>query len=484
MPTLNQRALLMLGAATLPMAVGSLPASAQSGPASSPASAAPAARSAREAELEARLQQLEASVSALRGELEQSRREQATMASTSRSTIPVDTDAQDTQARLAALEARPTPPAEGFRVGSSTVRIGGFVKVVGSASRYDDGAVAVGSLGKEFYLPQQIPVGGASSRDVLGHARQTRLFVDTATPFGVQTLKTHIEFDFGLATAPAGAQRATNPYTPTLRRAFISYGNLLVGQEWSNFQNQTVLPETTDFVGTMDGTVFVRQMIAQYRVPLRKGLDLFVAVENPQTETITGSSAALVDNDDDRLPDFTAKLAYKGAIGDFTLAGIARQLSVQSGAITDSAFGWGVSAAGKIPFGPEKRHDLRFMATYGKGIGRYLSLGYVSDGVYDAAPGNQIGLVDSFAAFAALKIGWTSNIRSTLMASYQDARYPAGMIVPALANTGAYSLAGNLFWSPVKGFDLGIEYRHAQRETAGGAKGQLDRFEVAAKYGF
>lgn len=93
------------------------------------------------------------------------------------------------------------------------------------------------------------PVGGAnSSRDLIGHARQTRLFFDTSTPLGQKEVKTHIEFDFCLAAAPLGAQRATNAYTPTFRRGFITYGNWLLGQEWTTFQNPGHLPETTDFV--------------------------------------------------------------------------------------------------------------------------------------------------------------------------------------------------------------------------------------------
>jgi hypothetical protein len=470
------RALLWSGVAMGALAGMAAPAAAQT--------AAGTGRSAREAELEARLQQLEAAVASLRGELEQSRRDQAAAIAAAKPAPEVEQAVKDTQARVAALEARPTPPAEGFRVGASTVKLGGFVKVVGSYTRNGDGEAAVGSLGKEFYLPQLIPVGGKGSTDVMGNARQTRLYVDTTTPVAGKDLKTHIEFDFGLATAPAGAQRATNPYSPTLRRAFISYGNLLVGQEWSNFQNHLALPETTDFVGPMEGTVFARQMLIRYRVPLSQGLDLFVAAENPQTETIPGNSATVADNDHDVMPDFTAKLAYKNALGDFALTGIARQLSVRNNGIAAKAFGWGVSGSGVIPFGPEKRHDLRFMATYGEGIGRYLSLGYVTDGIYDPAPGNDIGVIRNFAAFAAVKLGWTASVRSTFMAGYQDAMYPNGIVIPALANKSAYSFAGNLFWSPGKAFDLGIEYRHAQRETADGSKGQMDRVEVAAKYTF
>ena len=51
-------------------------------------------------------------------------------------------------------------------------------------------------------------------------------------------------------------------------------------------------------------------------------------------------------------------------------------------------------------------------------------------------------------------------------------------------NDKAWSVAANLFLSPVKSIDLGIEYRHGEREIVSGAKGQLDRFEFAAKYSF
>ena len=184
---------------------------------------------------------------------------------------------------------------------------------------------------------------------------------------------------FPMRKPSVGAQRATNPYTPTFRRGFIEYGNLLVGQEWSTFQNIAVLPETTDFVGPLDGTVFNRQALIRYSIPLRTGLTLQVAVENPETETALPANAALVDTDDDRLPDVVARLNWKSTLGDFALAGIARELRTDTLGSGDTALGWGVSGSGKIPIG--KRHDLRFMATYGQGIGRYLGLGYVPDAI-------------------------------------------------------------------------------------------------------
>ncbi|RMB34623.1 porin-like protein [Sphingomonas sp. PP-F2F-G114-C0414] len=453
------------------------------------------AQTAREVELETRLKALEAAVQDLRGELTAARATAAapiaptTMSATSTSTTPMSVASESpgrspgaTNVAQAKPVAANSAPTDGFRVGNTTVKLGGFVRLNVIASRYSDGEAAVGGLGKEFFLPQQIPVGGGfSTQDLLLSARQTRLQFSTSTPMNGTDIKTLVEFDFALATAPVGAQRATNPYTPTFRRGFIEYGNLLVGQEWSTFQNIAVLPETTDFVGPLDGTVFNRQAQVRYTIPLRSGLTLQIAAENPETETALPANAALVDTDDDRLPDVVARVNWKPKFGDFALAGLARELRTDTLGSGDTAFGWGVSGSGKIPIG--KRHDLRFMATYGQGIGRYLGLGYVPDAIYGGTA-TQLERIDNFAGFAALRIGWTDAIHSTLMGSYQSANYPAGVIVTGLANAKSYGGAGNLFWSPGKGFDIGVEYRHAVRELVSGDTGALDRLEFAFKYGF
>lgn len=435
------------------------------------------AQTPREAALEARLAQLEAAVAQLRGELVSAR---AAPVASAPATTAVATLPPETEKRLVALET--AKPADGFRVGSTTVKIGGFVRANVVATRYGDGEVAVGGLGKEFYLPQQIPVGGGfTSNDFLVHARQTRFVLTTATPVGDNVLKSHIEFDFALATAPIGAQRATNPYTPTFRRGFLTYGKLLFGQEWTTFQNVAVLPESTDFVGPLEGTVFVRQGIVQYRQPLGTGIDLLLAIENPETEAINRTSPALIDADDDRIPDVVARLNAKTGAGDFSLAGIVRELRVNNAGFGDTALGWGVSAAGRVPLGT--RHDLRFMATYGNGIGRYLGLGFAPDAVFAGVPGSRLEAVRNFAGFAALKLGWTASVRSTFMASYQTVDYGDALLSP-LGNKAAWSGAANLFWTAAKGFDVGIEYRHGERRLVNDDRGSIDRVEAAFKYAY
>jgi hypothetical protein len=437
--------------------------------------------SAREADLEARLQQLEAAVAQLRGELAAARSPVAGTASVTPTTAAAPTVVASGPG-VPAPAGAPAKQADGFMVGSTNVKLSGYVRVNAMATRFSDGELPVGALGKEFYLPQQIPVGGGfSSQDFLIQARQTRFVLNTATPAGDNMLKSHLEFDFAISTAPAGAQRATNAFTPNLRRAFLSYGNLLIGQEWTTFQNVAVLPESTDFVGPIEGTVFVRQGMVQYKLPLSSNFDLLAALENPETEAINNTSPALSDNDDDRLPDAVVRINARTGFGDFSLAGLVRELRVDSNGFGDTRIGWGLSGAGKIPFGG--RHDLRFMATYGDGIGRYLGLGFGPDTVFAATPGARLESVRNFAAFAALKLGWTSTLRSTFMGGYQDVDYRNAK-VSLLNNASAWSLAGNLFWNISKNFDVGVEYRHAVRTLVNGDSGAMDRVEAAFKYAY
>ncbi len=452
--------------------------------AAAPAFAAP--QTAREAELESRLERLEAAYSNMNNEVLQLRAEQE--ATAAKATAAADASAQAGQ-KVAALEAKPTAPLEGFNVGGTTVKINGFIKANASFSRYSDGDAATGSLIKDFYVPGQVPVGGVrEGNDFTGIAKQSRFWLTTATPVGKKMLKGHLEFDFQTASGTQGSQRTTNGYNFALRRGFFTYDRLLVGQEWSNFQYVAALPESTDFVGPTEGTVFVRQAQVRYAFPLSKQATLTVSLESPETASITTGSPTMIENDDDRMPDVTARLNYAGSFGELSLAGIVRQLSVDNTVsnkvIGDNVTGWGISAAGKIPFGANKQHDFRFMATYGDGIGRYLGLNFAPDAVLASAATGRLETVKNFAGLAAVRLGWTKVVRSTFMAGYQKADYPNGILIPGLANLKSWSVAGNLFWSPAKGFDVGGEYRHGEREVVNGLTGQFDRLEFVAKYSF
>ncbi|MFT3965624.1 MAG: hypothetical protein QM690_07060 [Sphingobium sp.] len=79
------------------------------------------AQTAREKALEERLLKLEADMAQLRADLAAARSQQA---ETAAAATAASTRTEETATRVASLEARPQPPAEGFKVGATT-QVGG-----------------------------------------------------------------------------------------------------------------------------------------------------------------------------------------------------------------------------------------------------------------------------------------------------------------------------------------------------------------------
>ena len=410
----------------------------------------------------------------------------------------------ETATKLAVLAAKPQP--EGMRVGNTTLKIGGYLKLEGANSHFNNGAVASNTLGRDFYLPQTIPTKSAtghpsSSTDFT--AKQTRLWLNLDTQVAGHTVKGYLETDFQTTASAAanvtagGSQRTTNGYTLALRRAYMQVDRFTFGQDWTTFQYAPALPESTDYVGTTEGTVFVRQPLIRYSAPLGQGLTLSLGVENAESAVAAAqanatTASAVTENGTDHLPDFTARLVWASKHGEVSLAGLARQVRGESdaGKLVNNgtgitATGLGGSLAGKLYLNEDKSSDLRFMATYGQNIGRYVGLNFAPDAIY--VPGsNSLSNVNVFAAFAALRVPLVDKLRANLMGSYQNVQYAKGLTLAqdGLFSKRAWSLAGNLFYSPVKQIDLGIEYRHGERDLVNHASGTLDRVEFAAKYSF
>lgn len=450
-----------------------------------PAVAHAAGSTTREAELEARLLRLESEMEAMKADLAQARADKADAgihAIEVAETASAKADAAT--AKVAALEAKPQP--EGFRVGSTTVKLGGWIKLVATSSRFSDGEVANNAFGRDFWLPQQIPVGGGHAvREQDFSARQSRFWLNLDTTVAGHSLKGYVETDFETAPGTQGTQRTTNGYNLALRRAYIQVDKWTFGQDWSTFQYTGALPESTDYVGTTEGTVFVRQPVIRYSTKVGDAMTLHVSAENPETATATAGSPTLVENGDDRIPDFAARLVWSGKAGELSLAGLARELRIENNGVADSRFGWGVSAAGKLLLDDDKVSDLRFMATYGQGASRYIGANFAPDAVFVGDTG-KLENVTVASAMVAGRIGIAPGLRANLMGSWQRVDYADALTTAMVGtyNKQAWSLAGNLFWSPIKNVDLGIEVRHGERKLVNGASGSLDRIEFAAKYGF
>lgn len=436
---------------------------------------------AQEQSTEARLDRLERLVEGLIARLDAEATthqvEEAEIREQSAALLAATRDLKDRQAELAQQIAVPKGQEDkGFRVGKTTVAYAGYVKLDTLVQRTSGGQMPDNSIGRDFLIPALIPVGGtASGYDTDYSARQTRFILKTATDVGAaHTLNSHIELDFNVTDG--GDERTTNSYVPRLRQAFITYDNWLFGQAWSTFQNIAALPDSLDFIGVTPGTVFDRQPMIRYS---KNGWQ--IALEQPET-TVTTPTGARIMAGDDTIPDVVARYNLNRPWGSLTAAGIVRTLRISDddfGTGTDSAMAYGLSLSGKIKVG--EKDDIRFMATAGDGLGRYIGLNIVNDAALDAA--GKLDPIFTWSGFAAYQHHWGGRLRSSVAGAYFKADNPV-MLTTRQVTDESWNGFANLIWNPVDPLDVGIELLYAERTLEDGRTGDLRRVMISTRYNF
>jgi len=360
--------------------------------------------------------------------------------------------------------------------GSNTsVKLGGYVKL---DAVFSDHSAGVASTADLEYEAGAVPVGpsaGANEKNQIKlHARQSRLFLQTSTPSSWGDATTYLEFDlFGAS----GNESVSNSHGLRVRHAYGTLGRLLAGQTWTTASDPATYPETVDFGGPA-GVLFARQAQVRWTQPFSGGT-WSVALENPESVvSLPGGESFRAD--DDRYPDLAGNVKFGVGRAKYSIAGLVRQLRVDSAnapASQDQKWGGAIGVNGLIPFG--KTDDVRLSAYYGNAIGRY-STGFFSDAVLDA--NSHLVLPTQWMAMAAVRHFWTTSLRSNLALSALQSNNPQG--TAGGVNRSAASAHLNLIWSPTPRTNLGLEVIHASREVQSGDSGRLNRIQAAAQYLF
>ncbi|MBT8047890.1 MAG: porin [Xanthomonadales bacterium] len=364
--------------------------------------------------------------------------------------------------------------AEEAKAKKHTYAFGGYIKADVIASDYSGGPVTAGNLGRDFYIAGLVPVGddGESYLDL--HAKESRInFKSTHNLDSGAKMTTFIEFDF--LVGAQGNERVSNSYATRLRHAFFTYNKWLFGQTWMTFFNVGALPENLDFVGPAESTIFGRQAQIRYT----SGNWQF-AIENPETTITPYGGGGRILADDNRIPDIVGRYNMKWDGGNLTIAGIYRELRYQNdgAGIKDSTSGYGISVSGKFMFGKD---DFRWMASTGKGMGRYMGLNTANGAVLDV--NDNLKAIKSTGIFGSYRHFWNETWRSNLTLGYL-------WVDNDIVNTGtsvtkdAKSLHVNLIYNPVPKMDFGIEFMYADREIESGIDGDLKRIQFSAKYAY
>ena len=127
------------------------------------------------------------------------------------------------------------------------------------------------------------------------------------------------------------------------------------------------------------------------------------------------------------------------------------------------------------------RNDFRWMATTGKGLGRYLGLNTANGAVLNSE--GELEAIDSTGIFGSYRHFWSDQWRSNLTLGYLKVDNDVELTGSGVTRD-AKSFHINLIYSPVPKMDFGIEYMLANRKVESGADGDLHRVQLSGKYAF
>ena len=378
----------------------------------------------------------------------------------------------------------PTPePAEKPAVRYSW---GGYIKVdaiYNSTGRLaGDGSefTGAGDAGDLLLVPGLVPVGGEVAEDGGGYnlnARESRFWLkaEADTPRGA--FKAYIEADFYGFNSSLGDELFTNSSSMRVRHAYGQIGGLLAGQTWSTFMDVPALPEKIDF-GSPAGRVFSRQAVIRYTRPVGPGA-LDIALESPET-TLTAADGSRIVRDDDIVPDVILRYTYNTEALRLVGGAMVRTIRADDVVAGESATKPGVSGmvAAKVGVG---KHNVRFVAHAGQGLGRYMALGPFTAGTIDAQGG--VELTTIFGGILSGQLWLTDTARFNLALSASQAQNDTAR-VPMTVNKNVASVHSNVMWNPIEPVRVGLEVIYARRELEDGTDGALVRTQASIRYMF
>lgn len=305
----------------------------------------------------------------------------------------------------------------------------------------------------------------------------TRFGLNFKTPIsGDHNLGGKLEMDFF-----GGAGRDTF----RIRHAYLTYDDWLVGQTWSNFNALEYFPETVDASLSVGGSL-TRVPQIKYTVPVDQKLNLAFSLEDSKAETVTTAGTQNFTTDPDaklKLPSATGRINYKFDNGS-ALSGrafLTQKATNHEG--NDDFLAWGAALGGKYQVTDSTL--LRFDYNHIKGDTKnvlWSNMAYVFD---------QNGKMRA-NEFDVLTLGITQKItpklRSTLGMGYMKAKDDnvfATLVKDVTTQNESLKEAWiNMFYTPVKTLNFGVEYMYGERKTFNDLTGKDNRINFTAIYDF
>ncbi|MES1924104.1 hypothetical protein T31B1_02235 [Salinisphaera sp. T31B1] len=385
-------------------------------------------------------------------------------------------------------------PADGFKVGNTTVKLNGYLKFDAVYDFEDDHGASLGPSDAIATLNAK-GTDHPGDGNIGATVKQTRLKLSTTTEtetFG--EIGGYIEMDF---YGDNYSDAFGDGPDPRVRRAYLTVGNFLIGRDWSTFSDFNY-GTTLNFYGPQ-AQLFERQAQVRYTFDMKDAGTLDVALETPTGDGVENGLASddgspyfqsnQTGNEDSPLPDFAIR--YQGSQGpvSFQVAGIARYLKADiqgfNGADdngNDTTFGWGldVGATWSLPTGT----TLMGTVAGGEGIGKYI---YAPAGGADTYINNN-GELEAFQRWgyiATISQELTSELTGNVIWGQAFSENPNNVSYSTAAfHDNSDTLAVNLLYTPVDPLTLGIEYNRAFYEQQDGVDATAQNVQFSTIYNF
>ena len=264
-----------------------------------------------------------------------------------------------------------------------------------------------------------------------------------------------------------------------IRHAYGQLGSILIGQTWTLFNNGNFVAATVSRDGVAGSSVFFTPQ-ARYSRVINNTLSWQVSIEysTPSIDVPDSVNARLVQV----IPDIIGRLNYKKDKLSFRVAALITTISgTDTTDVVSYSFGGGASFSGMYEF--SENNILHFSYTSTFAASRFMDLfsGENEDLAYNPEDQSFYGLLANSGLVAWSHV-WPKNFSSSLSAGFAAITNKNFQLDDAYSFS--YNALLNIFWQPVEGARLGIEYASGERWNKSGERGRATRFSILMYYDF
>lgn len=275
--------------------------------------------------------------------------------------------------------------------------------------------------------------------------------------------------------------------TLRLRKAYVKFKGITIGQDNSIFSDLMSSPFTVDSQGP-NGLSYVRTVMVGYSQTIKENIVLSIAIEQPSVSATYDTplnKSSMTKAASQRIPDIPISIGYhfKGTQDYIKASAVFRGMSyynnVQSSVETE--FGWGIQLTGK--FNIAKSLSAYFGGIYGEGLGKYIQdfQGTGTDLVW--VENGEMTTVPMLGWHAALSYELPHNLSISCVYSQAHLFDTKNLSVDSGYKLGRY-FAINLAWQLGKAFEVAIEYDYGTRINQNGNMNHSNRVLGMVTYNF